>query len=196
MHGSNTFAQSTAERQAINTVIQGSASEVMKVAMLLIIEDIKVHPLFNAGATGDHASTKYMNIKNTYPRPQLIMQIHDELIFELYLEPHGSCGQNRHADMDFPSESCSDASSMHRDKYVIDCFIELLRYNMEVKVQHLFNMIHMNNPNMSCHFDNISKGSAPMGLSTPSSEVPLSHVPLLINIQISDDSWGKFEIYN
>lgn len=54
---SNFFKRLHAERQAINTPIQGSASEIIKLAMV--------------------------NISNELPGAPLVMQIHDELIFEV-----------------------------------------------------------------------------------------------------------------
>ena len=50
-----------AERTAINTVIQGSAADLMKVAM------VNVHQY----------------IKKNCPQVKLLLQIHDELLFEL-----------------------------------------------------------------------------------------------------------------
>lgn len=60
-----------AERQAVNSVIQGSAADLMKLAMLKIGSRIsdwhKEVP--SAGGTGKH--------------PRMLLQIHDELLFEV-----------------------------------------------------------------------------------------------------------------
>ena len=57
----NTQAQSLARRQAVNTLIQGSAADIIKLAMLAVHEDA---PLRECGA-------------------KLLLQVHDELLFEV-----------------------------------------------------------------------------------------------------------------
>lgn len=61
LESKNFAARAQAERLAINTVIQGSAADLIKVAMTQIHQDIK---------------TRYADWK-------MILQIHDELVFEL-----------------------------------------------------------------------------------------------------------------
>ena len=58
----NGLARSNAERMAINTPIQGSAADMIKLAM------IEIH--------------KEMKAKNT--KSKMIMQVHDELVFDIY----------------------------------------------------------------------------------------------------------------
>ena len=58
----NGLARSNAERMAINTPIQGSAADMIKLAM------IEIH--------------KEMKAKDT--RSKMIMQVHDELVFDIY----------------------------------------------------------------------------------------------------------------
>ena len=58
----NGLARSNAERMAINTPIQGSAADMIKLAM------IGIHKLFK---------------QNNY-RSKMIMQVHDELVFDIY----------------------------------------------------------------------------------------------------------------
>lgn len=62
----NSYQRAAAERQAINSVIQGSASELIKLAMLCIQQAI---------------NQQYKEVHLAH-RPYFIMQIHDELIFE------------------------------------------------------------------------------------------------------------------
>ncbi|MCK4850128.1 MAG: DNA polymerase I, partial [Phycisphaerae bacterium] len=61
IHASNRAEKGLAERTAINTVVQGSAADLMKVAM------VNVHDY----------------IKKNCPQVKLLLQIHDELLFEL-----------------------------------------------------------------------------------------------------------------
>lgn len=58
----NATVRSFAERNAINTPIQGSAADMIKVAMINIYEELKK-----------------MNVKS-----KMILQVHDELIFDVY----------------------------------------------------------------------------------------------------------------
>jgi len=107
----------TAERQAINTVIQGSASELIKVAMVLVQSRINSHPRWRQRV------------------PKLLMQIHDELIYEV------------------PVASEDDIV------LVTEEFVAILRECMEQRVADFFHL----------------------------------SVPLIVNIQTSDDSWGTFK---
>ena len=69
---SNFQVRSAAERTAINAPIQGTAADILKIAMINI-----------------HHWYKSNNIKNIY----MIMQVHDELVFELEqkdIDEHGS----------------------------------------------------------------------------------------------------------
>ena len=60
--------RSQAERQAINTVIQGSAADLMKTAMIRLSENL--HSWQGCEVT-------------TSKRPQMVIQIHDEVLLEL-----------------------------------------------------------------------------------------------------------------
>jgi len=67
----NRQARSAAERMAVNTTIQGSAADLIKVAMLAVQDRL------------DRES----------PETRMIMQVHDELVFEV---PRGDLEQVRH----------------------------------------------------------------------------------------------------
>jgi DNA polymerase I len=56
---------SAAERQAVNSIVQGSASDIIKLAMINM----------------DHALMRHWPAG--YPAPRLLMQIHDELVYEV-----------------------------------------------------------------------------------------------------------------
>lgn len=58
------FSVAHVERQVINTIIQGSAADVTKMAMIKVDK----------------------NVNQGFPKPliQLVMHLHDELIFEVF----------------------------------------------------------------------------------------------------------------
>lgn len=58
----NFNVRSFAERTAINSPIQGSAADILKIAMIKMEKELKAHPL----------------------RAHLLMQVHDEVIFEVH----------------------------------------------------------------------------------------------------------------
>ncbi|AWN81733.1 DNA polymerase I [Candidatus Cardinium hertigii] len=64
IHSRNAILRNTAKRSVINTVIQGSAAEMIKLAMINIYHWLQSHAL----------------------RTQMIMQVHDELVFNVPLE--------------------------------------------------------------------------------------------------------------
>ena len=64
INSKNMSIRQLAERQAVNTPIQGSASDLIKLAMIRIQKEIKERNL----------------------RSKMIMQIHDELVFNVLLE--------------------------------------------------------------------------------------------------------------
>eukprot|EP00602_Paraphysomonas_sp_CaronLab_P012565 CAMPEP_0185040530 /NCGR_PEP_ID=MMETSP1103-20130426/38727_1 /TAXON_ID=36769 /ORGANISM="Paraphysomonas bandaiensis, Strain Caron Lab Isolate" /LENGTH=774 /DNA_ID=CAMNT_0027579881 /DNA_START=309 /DNA_END=2633 /DNA_ORIENTATION=+ len=61
--------RSQAERQAVNSIIQGSASDIIKYAMLRVERELSEQ-------------------KHPFGRPEVVMQIHDELIYDV---PERSC---------------------------------------------------------------------------------------------------------
>lgn len=76
-----------AERQAINTTIQGSAADLVKTAMVRIDSDLR-HQLPKMTASHRHrlahhapqpASERYQPPRGAY----LVLQLHDELIYEV-----------------------------------------------------------------------------------------------------------------
>lgn len=64
IHTRNLMRQRAAERAAINAPMQGSAADIIKRAMLAI--------------------DKWTSTANPKPRVQMIMQVHDELVFEVH----------------------------------------------------------------------------------------------------------------
>ncbi|MBE0668621.1 MAG: DNA polymerase I, partial [Bacteroidales bacterium] len=60
----NQVVRGNAERNAINAPIQGSAADIIKIAMVRIAE----------------------RLNNELPEAKMILQVHDELIFEVALE--------------------------------------------------------------------------------------------------------------
>ena len=61
MHSQSAQSRALAERQAVNTLIQGSAADIIKLAMLAVHEDEKLRSL----------------------SARLILQVHDELLLEV-----------------------------------------------------------------------------------------------------------------
>mmetsp|Transcript_27601 Transcript_27601/g.27825 ORF Transcript_27601/g.27825 Transcript_27601/m.27825 type:complete len:182 (+) Transcript_27601:1251-1796(+) len=89
---SQVFARrSQAERQAVNTVIQGTASEVIKSAMLLVEEEISrsqelQHSMKDShdGKLGEVSVKRNMTeTEIPFHASRLILQIHDELVYEV-----------------------------------------------------------------------------------------------------------------
>ena len=74
--------RSQAERQAINTVIQGSAADLMKTAMIQLSENLQSSwQEGGVAAIGELSESASAAIRS--PRPQMVLQIHDEVLLEL-----------------------------------------------------------------------------------------------------------------
>jgi len=69
--------RSQAERQAINTVIQGSAADLMKTAMIQLSENLQ----FWQEGTSSSCAGEFAAATNA--RPKMVLQIHDEVLLEL-----------------------------------------------------------------------------------------------------------------
>lgn len=69
--------RSQAERQAINTVIQGSAADLMKTAMIRLSENLQ------SWQEGTSCGGEFATATNANARPKMVLQIHDEVLLEL-----------------------------------------------------------------------------------------------------------------
>ena len=65
-----------AERQAVNTTVQGSAADLVKMAMVNI--DACIDKQFGTAAINKHSRTRIL-------KPRLVLHMHDELIYECHL---------------------------------------------------------------------------------------------------------------
>jgi DNA polymerase I len=75
--------RATAERQAVNTVIQGTASDLIKTAMLMVAKALYEH---DQSFWKDFYSQSSLNNEEASHRTtNILMQIHDELVFEVPL---------------------------------------------------------------------------------------------------------------
>ena len=75
-----------AERQAVNSVVQGSASDIMKLSMIAIHRDLEKE--WDSSAVTNRAldSTSRAGFGPS-PPPRLLLQVHDELIFNVTAQP-------------------------------------------------------------------------------------------------------------
>ena len=85
IHSTNVHARSQAERQAINSTIQGSAADLVKTAMVNIDQKLKaVYPNSPVSLTHHNSplsvsSDNPLNLSSAY----LVLQLHDELLYEV-----------------------------------------------------------------------------------------------------------------
>ena len=78
IHSPNIHARNQAERQAVNTTIQGSAADLVKTAMVNIDKRLsEKYP--EAGISIDDASNAHNRPAGAY----LVLQLHDELLYEV-----------------------------------------------------------------------------------------------------------------
>lgn len=78
IHSPNIHARNQAERQAVNTTIQGSAADLAKTAMVNI--DKKLAERFpNSALSMSHHDIQQESISGAY----LVLQLHDELLYEV-----------------------------------------------------------------------------------------------------------------
>ena len=71
-------ARSQAERQAVNTTIQGSAADLVKKAMLNVENSIA----YKFCCRNEHDSNNCERFTQNQNLPKLVLQLHDELIYE------------------------------------------------------------------------------------------------------------------
>jgi DNA polymerase I-like protein with 3'-5' exonuclease and polymerase domains len=135
----------TAERQAINSVVQGSASDIIKLAMLSV-EKALGEQSDRGGAEveagrgrsnmgqdtngGDDVNYGHGN-SSKLPQARLLLQIHDELIYEVPLlgrsDAHMIEGNSSSIDSDGGADDPNRASSL-------SVFVDALRECMERRV--------------------------------------------------------------
>ena len=75
IHSTDSSKRAQAERQAVNTIIQGSAADLMKLAMLKM--SCRIIDWKKEICSYEHAGSV------TGTAPKLVLQIHDELLFEV-----------------------------------------------------------------------------------------------------------------
>ena len=84
-------ARGQAERQAVNTIVQGSAADLVKNAMINIDREIDcefpIRKHDNSWKMHDLGSRRRVNDESDkcYQRPKLVLQLHDELMYECHL---------------------------------------------------------------------------------------------------------------
>ena len=79
IHSANVHARNQAERQAVNTTIQGSAADLVKTAMVNI--DKVIHRLCQSSVMCVMPSSS--SSESRRPAAYLTLQLHDELLFEV-----------------------------------------------------------------------------------------------------------------
>ncbi len=84
--------RATAERQAVNSIIQGTASDIIKYAMIRIEDEIASFSKIVDNQPTTEVSDNYRTTitredKVLFLSSRLLMQIHDELIFEVPNHP-------------------------------------------------------------------------------------------------------------
>jgi len=82
LHSTNTGDRHAAERQAVNSICQGSASDLVKLAMINVHKRLnQLHQQLRLNQ--DITSSEASNFKNM---TRLLVQIHDELLFEVPIQ--------------------------------------------------------------------------------------------------------------
>lgn len=78
IHSSNSSQKAQAERQAVNTTIQGSAADISKNAILKVEKYFKKHQQ-KLSSTASSINSR----NNELSEMNLVLHLHDELIFEI-----------------------------------------------------------------------------------------------------------------
>ena len=93
INSTNTHGRNQAERQAVNTTVQGSAADLVKKAMVNI--DTKLKFFYDAGHQSSSNAKSNMDKPCNYddnsipmkecliPKSRLVLQLHDELLYEI-----------------------------------------------------------------------------------------------------------------
>lgn len=73
LHHKDSRIKSAAERKILNTYCQGTAADLIKVAMIHLHEELTNNPTF-----------QIKSINGINPAARMVLQLHDELIFEVH----------------------------------------------------------------------------------------------------------------
>jgi hypothetical protein len=84
---SNGWSRAQAERQATNTIIQGSAADMVKCALLRIMAGLAADSVLQDQAQWDDTIPEYITpywTRTTFQHPhvRILMQLHDEILIE------------------------------------------------------------------------------------------------------------------
>ena len=108
-------SRSKAERQAVNSIIQGSASDLIKYAMLLL--------------------EKTFRSRSGNAIPRIVMQIHDELVYEIPIEHVDLCRDSDSTDWIF-----SNATAMQLTREIRELMTSVVAQDLRLAVPLIANI--------------------------------------------------------
>jgi hypothetical protein len=146
--------RAAAERQAVNTVIQGSASDLIKSAMLLVSKAMAEYEISAEKALGDSTAVNQ--------RSRILMQIHDELILEIPVSRMA-------ADASGSEDNSTNFSSQH-----LCSMISLVKKVMEQDLAHRWQLQVplLTTIRMGVNWGNMSSWEPPCTQNDSSSSLP------------------------